>query len=127
MKRRNTPQKIAVLELFESNTTALNQETIEKLLHEKMDRATIYRILKCFCEDGKLHKVLGDDGISYYALCKSCKDEEHHHNHFHFQCEKCNEVICLKEEIQINLPNGFEMTHCNCVITGICPKCKQIK
>jgi len=125
LKRRNTPQKQAIIEIFESCSSALNQESIEKMLNDKMDRATIYRILKSFCEDGKLHKVLGDDGISYYALCKSCENEHHHHDHFHFRCESCNELICLKEEIKLSLPTGFTMKNCNLVITGTCPKCNK--
>ena len=125
MKRRNTPQKQAVLDLFESCSTALNQEAIEKSLREKMDRATIYRILKSFCEDGKMHKILGDDGISYYALCKTCESDHHHHDHYHFRCEKCQELTCLKEEIKLTLPEGCEMTKCNLVITGTCPKCNK--
>lgn len=125
MKRRNTPQKQAVLDLFQNCGTAMNQEAIEKQLHDQMDRATIYRILKCFCEDGKLHRILGDDGISYYALCKNCKHEEHHHDHFHFRCEICHELICLKEEVELNLPEGYSISNCNLVITGICPKCNK--
>lgn len=125
MKRRNTPQKQAVLDLFKSCQTALNKESIEKSLTEHMDRATIYRILKCFCEDGVMHKILGDDGISYYALCKTCEQKAHHHNHFHFRCETCNELICLKEEVNLEMPEGYEMKKFNCVITGICPKCNN--
>ena len=71
MKRRNTPTKQAVLDLFDSRETALNQEQIELQLQEKMDRAPIYRILNNFCEDGVMHKVVGDDGINYFAMCKT--------------------------------------------------------
>ena len=125
MKRRNTPQKQAILDLFATCSSAYNQDAIEKELNGKMDRATIYRILKRFCEDGILHKVLGDDGVAYYAKCKSCEHENHQHNHFHFQCEECNELTCLKEEVNLNLPEGYKMKNYNCVITGICPKCKK--
>ena len=126
MKRRNTPTKQAVLDLFDSCTTALNQEQIETQLQGKMDRATIYRILNNFCEDGMMHKVVGDDGVNYFAMCKTCCEHtQHHHDHFHFRCTTCNQLICLKEEIKINLPEGFSMQDCNCVITGTCPNCQK--
>ncbi|HBX62250.1 MULTISPECIES: Fur family transcriptional regulator [unclassified Empedobacter] len=126
MKRRNTPTKQAVIDLFNSCTTALNQEQIETQLQGKMDRATIYRILNNFCEDGMMHKVVGDDGVNYFAMCKTCCEHvEHHHDHFHFRCTTCNQLICLKEEIKISLPEGFSMQDCNCVITGTCPNCQK--
>ncbi len=126
MKRRNTPTKQAVLDLFDSRETALNQEQIELQLQEKMDRATIYRILNNFCEDGVMHKVVGDDGINYFAMCKtSCQEKQHQHDHFHFRCTACNQLVCLNEEIKINLPEGFSMKDCNCVITGVCHNCQK--
>lgn len=126
MKRRNTPTKQAVLDLFDSCSTALNQEQIETQLKGKMDRATIYRILNSFCEDGIMHKVVADDSVNYFAMCKSCCEEtKHHHDHFHFRCTKCNELICLDENIKLNLPEGFKMQNCNCVITGTCDKCQN--
>ncbi len=127
MKRRNTPTKQAVLDLFDSCSSALNQEQIETQLHGKMDRATIYRILNNFCEDGIMHKVIGDDGINYFAKCKTncCKEKQHHHDHFHFRCTSCNQLICLDEEITLHLPEGFSMKDCNCVITGICSTCQK--
>ena len=126
MKRRNTPTKQAVLDLFDKCSTALNQEQIEAQLHGKMDRATIYRILNNFCVDGMMHKIIGDDGINYFAMCKTCCEEKaHHHDHFHFRCTKCNQLVCLDQEIKINLPEGFSMKDCNCVITGVCHNCQK--
>ncbi|GGE98863.1 Fur family transcriptional regulator, ferric uptake regulator [Chishuiella changwenlii] len=126
MKRRNTPTKQAVLDLFDSCSTALNQEQIETQLKGKMDRATIYRILNSFCEDGMMHKVVADDGVNYFAMCKNCCEEaKHHHDHFHFRCTKCNQLTCLQENIIINLPQGYKMQNYNCVITGTCAKCQN--
>lgn len=124
MKRRNTPTKQAVLDLFESCSTALNQEQIECQLREKMDRATIYRILNNFCKDGVMHKIVADDGINYFAMCKNCCDHLKH-DHFHFRCTECNQLICLEDKININLPEGYTLEGCNCVITGVCKTCQK--
>ena len=124
MKRRNTPTKQAVLDLFDSCTTALNQEQIETQLQEKMDRATIYRILNNFCEDGMMHKIVGDDGVNYFAMCKtSCEHTQHHHDHFHFRCTKCETIECLPIEVQFSLEKGYSVESVNCILTGTCKDC----
>ncbi|MDR1180930.1 MAG: hypothetical protein LBL13_02995, partial [Bacteroidales bacterium] len=68
-QKRNTKTKEMVMNVLNDSTSALCHEDIEKNLSGKMDRVTIYRILQGFCNDGKVHKILGDNGKTYYALC----------------------------------------------------------
>ncbi|ADX68661.1 MULTISPECIES: Fur family transcriptional regulator [Weeksella] len=119
IKRRNTPQKKIILSLFRQETDCLCLEEIEQRLVSKLDRVTIYRIVNRFCEDGLMHKISGKNGISHFALSKKNQTE-----HYHFQCDKCQKMICLEESIPACLPQNFIQTKTNCVIIGICPKCQ---
>jgi len=123
MKRRNTPAKQSVLEIFEQSASALSQEMIEQKMSGSADRVTIYRILNSFCEDGITHRITSDDGKNYYALCTNCDEQQHNHDHFHFQCLKCQKVECFKEHIAVKLPKGYKGESMNCLISGYCKTC----
>ncbi|MEP6712307.1 MAG: transcriptional repressor, partial [Ferruginibacter sp.] len=60
MKRRNTPAKQIILEIFEESDSALSQDIIEQKMKGSVDRVTIFRILNSFCEDGITHRVTSD-------------------------------------------------------------------
>jgi Fur family transcriptional regulator, ferric uptake regulator len=96
MKRRNTPAKNTILSILNSVNKAVSQEDIENEVKGTMDRVTIYRVLNGFCSDGLVHKILADDGKTYFALCQNCEEHQHTHNHFHFRCMKCGNLECLK-------------------------------
>lgn len=123
MKRRNTPAKQAVLDILKLSERALSQEDVEKEVKGTMDRVTVYRVLNSFCEDGYVHKILSDDGKHYFAICLNCKETKHCHNHFHFRCLKCQKVECLKEEVKVKLPEGYQLENANCLVTGYCADC----
>lgn len=123
MKRRNTPGKEAVLSTLQKAGTALNHDQIVNQLDGTVDRATVYRILNRFCVDGLTHRIVGDDGKRYFALCDDCGTDEHHHDHFHFRCLSCDKVECLTSEISVNLPAGYRAENFNGVISGECSGC----
>jgi Fur family transcriptional regulator, ferric uptake regulator len=127
VKRRNTKAKAQVLELLEKQAKPMAQAELERLLKDEADRVTIYRILRSFCADGKVHKIIGDDGKTYFALCKETCASHHHHtdHHIHFRCVKCDKVECLEDEVQVNLPTGYTMEHSNYVISGKCINCQD--
>lgn len=123
MKRRNTPSKTAVLSALSTAQTALSHEKIQEQLAGEVDRATIYRILNRFCDDGMVHRIVADDGKQYFALCEGCTHEEHSHDHFHFRCRSCDTVECLTNEISVSLPEGYRAEGFNGVISGVCRGC----
>lgn len=123
MKRRNTPARVAVLEILEKASSALSQDMIEERLELETDRVTIYRLLNRFVEDGITHKIIAADGKSYFALCQTCNHTAHYHDHFHFNCSKCGKIECLKDEIKIQLPSGYQFQNMNCIVNGICANC----
>lgn len=123
VKKRNTPSKNEVLAVLKEHKTAMSQDELEKILKDKMDRVTIYRILYSFCDDGILHKVISDEGKAYFALCNDCEHGHHHDSHFHFRCTVCNTMECLTASVSLNLPQNYIQKDVNLLVTGICGKC----
>ncbi len=123
MKRRNTASKQEILNIFKSSNTALSHEMIQSEIIEKTDRATIYRIINRFLEDGLIHRIISDDGKQYFALCIDCEEKKHKHNHFHFRCTSCGTVECLDAKIKVSLPEGYTAAHFNGFISGECKRC----
>ncbi len=125
VKKRNTKNKTRILELLGENEHPMAQAEIERLLKEDADRVTIYRILRSYCTDGLIHKIIGDDGKTYFALCKEVCADHHHHedHHVHFRCTSCDVVECLEDEVKVNLPQGYKLVQTNYVISGVCAKC----
>lgn len=123
MKRRNTPTKEAVLALLTTAGKAMSQDAIEKKIDVTIDRATIYRVLHRFCEDGILHKIVAEDGKQYFAVCINCEEKSMAAHHFHFQCTSCETIECLSTPVQFSLPEGYDVQSVNCILTGVCKDC----
>lgn len=126
---RRTASRSDILSLFIAKGVALSEPEIEKEMHGRCDRVTIYRTLATFLDKGLLHKVLDDAGASKYALCASnCEEETYHtHNHVHFKCSNCGHTICL-EDVKIpsiNLPQGYQLEETDMLLQGICSDCKS--
>ncbi len=125
MKRRKTKSQEAILTILKDSKLALNHDMLQAKLKSKMDRATIYRILNRFSEDGLIHKIIGDDGKQYFAICINCgeQNKSHSHNHLHFRCLKCGKVECLNNDIEISLPKEYTSKTFNGFISGYCNHC----
>ncbi|PWL39703.1 transcriptional regulator [Flagellimonas aquimarina] len=123
MKRRQTHSTQEILELLKAENQAMNHEMIQSKLDSQVNRATIYRVLNRFCEDGIVHKIVGDDGKQYFAFCLNCTQKTHNHNHFHFRCTQCGKVECLEKEASISLPEGYVLENFNGLISGTCNDC----
>ncbi|WP_179336247.1 Fur family transcriptional regulator [Winogradskyella costae] len=123
MKRRNTPTKEAVLSVITKAGQAMSQDAIEEKVAIDINRATIYRVLNRFCDDGVLHKVLAEDGKQYFALCDGCDETHQEHQHFHFKCTVCETLECLPNAVNYSIPAGYQVENVNCVLTGVCKKC----
>ncbi|MDR1739209.1 MAG: transcriptional repressor, partial [Bacteroidales bacterium] len=125
--RRNTKTKQLVMAVLENSKSALCHEEIEKLLPEKIDRVTIYRILQGFCDDGKVHKIINNDGRTYYALCNHCNEGHHNDNHPHFHCVTCDTITCMEQPVAMQkLPSGYKAVSTAAYISGYCKKCSGI-
>jgi Fur family transcriptional regulator, ferric uptake regulator len=125
---RNTSCREEILDLFLQRNFALSHADIESTIHEDFDRVTVYRTLKTFLDKGLIHKVLDDEGVTKYALCKEkCSHTEHHHEHVHFKCTTCGLTNCL-DSVQIpriSLPAGYSLSETSLLVQGTCQDCNQ--
>ena len=123
-KIRETPFRLALIDIFINSKNAISLKEIEKKLTD-FDRVTLYRTLKLFVEKGIIHEVLISNGKKY-ALCKEQRDEhKHDHNHLHFHCTTCNKSFCIETNItKINLP-GYIVNQTDMNLHGICNKCNN--
>ncbi|MTI88724.1 MAG: transcriptional repressor [Balneolaceae bacterium] len=124
MERRKTQSTEEILSTLKDTDFALSHKMIQQRLSIEVDRATIYRVLNRFLEDGIVHRVISENGKQYFALCEDCERNDHHHNHFHFRCNKCGKVECLAREVDIQLPAGYTAENINSLVTGICASCR---
>jgi Fur family transcriptional regulator, ferric uptake regulator len=124
-KLRSTATRQDVLRIFLSVDHALSHSDIEKEISDQYDRVTVYRTLKTFLDKGLIHKVLDDEGLLKYALCKeACTAARHRHDHVHFKCNNCGQTSCLEVQIpSVKLPRGFNAKTLNLLIQGICNNC----
>ncbi len=123
MIRRSTPTKDAVLNVLADSKKAMSQEAIMKKVDIDIDRATVYRVLNRFCEDGILHRIVAEDGKQYFAVCIKCDEKKLADHHFHFRCTNCETIECLPIEVQFSLENGYSVESVNCILTGVCKDC----
>ncbi|NAW51854.1 transcriptional repressor [Elizabethkingia argentiflava] len=123
--KRNTKSKQQVLEILKTEKGALCHEVFQDRLRDSVDRATIYRILNSFCDDGIVHRIISDEGKQYFALSQVCCAKEHRHHHFHFRCLKCKRVSCMPEELMIDFPKSYHVVQLNAFASGYCPNCVE--
>ncbi|ANW95831.1 transcriptional regulator [Wenyingzhuangia fucanilytica] len=123
MKRRHTITQEAVLKILVDSNKAMSQDAIEKRIDIAINRATIYRILNRFCDDGTLHKIVADDGKQYFAFCVKCDEQKLPEQHFHFRCTHCETIECLPSAVHFSLPKGYAVKQVNCILTGLCNEC----
>ena len=120
-----TPVRLKVLELLQESQQAFTHTGLEATL-DKVDRITLYRVLKDFEDAGIVHKIMDMDGVTRYAVCKdSCPHTAHTEEHAHFSCAKCLKMYCLDKvhTPTINLPAGFQPVGIHTLVHGICKYC----
>ena len=116
-----------VLDLFLESEVALSLSAIESSF-EKLDRTTLYRILKAFQSKGIIHKAVDGTHHPKYAIGKVQCDEEHHEDdHAHFHCNSCEKTVCLNHLPIPKIPNlakGYRIQEMNLILSGTCPDCR---
>ncbi len=90
---KNTPTRLAILEIFSMTDKPITAHFIYKKLKGEINEATVYRTLSSFEISGILKKVdLRRDSI-YFEL-----NNDHHH---HIVCTKCGLIEDFKESKEI--------------------------
>lgn len=120
--RKTTSVKF-VLQVFEERKKAVSVVALVKLLKEKMNKTTVYRILDRLEQEGVIHSFLGIDGLKWYAKCQGCSASHHSDVHPHFQCKDCGDVECLSVDVKIPLIKNKEIDTAEIILTGRCESC----
>lgn len=122
IKKRNTKQKEIVRRVFASMR---NHPTAEMVCDEvarldsKIGRATVYRILNSYLEEGYAIKVPVYDGADRYDITVK--------EHDHAKCKICGAVIDI--ETRGKLPevieeNSFKVDGGTVLYYGVCQNCQ---
>lgn len=124
-KLKATPTRLDVLEIIASSENAVPYTQIQDVL-QNFDRVTLYRTLHALIEKGIVHKAMVDDNDTYYALCShNCNSESHNHQHIHFKCKKCSEVMCLQASHPFSIEvKDHSIEQLEISATGLCLNCK---
>lgn len=116
-----------LIKLFYLSKSSLSIDEIINGLYYKVDKASVYRALNAFEENGLIHKVPDKDNLLRYALCPSeCSSTKHSHNHAHLLCDKCNSTYCLND-FNISIENkykGFIVSNSKIILEGRCIDCQ---
>jgi Fur family transcriptional regulator, ferric uptake regulator len=125
---RVTSVREKVLQIFlDAGQTALSNADIEKHF-DRLDRITLYRTLRTFEEKGLIHQVVDNSNTPKYAACSDhCEEHDHHDDHAHFHCVKCEKTICLEGTVlpAVIPPSGFKVAEKHMVLSGTCDACSE--
>lgn len=119
---KKTEGRLAVLSTLEEKRRPLSASEILEIVGERVDQATIYRILDVFNKNGIVRKLEFQEGKFRYEL----NNEDHHH----LVCENCGRIQDIKDNImhkwenEIRKTKGFIVKKHNLEFFGVCKKCQ---
>lgn len=119
---RITEQKQIILETFKKGYHPTAEELLTKIQknHPNFSRATLYRNLATFVENGELSKVSIKNSVDRYELNTGC--------HYHLVCENCGKLqdICLPTPLTTP-PKlmDYDVNYHELTFYGVCPKCQS--
>lgn len=121
-----TAMRILVLSYLQKTKVAISLNDLFNDF-ENADRTTLYRSLKSFEENGIVHSIIDNKGITKYALCHAdCDVHEHNDTHIHFYCTSCQQTYCLPKFTipSFELPRNFKKNETRLLVDGICEACQ---
>jgi len=119
-----TPQRLAILKLFEGNTKHLSAEEIYKQLkpqYPSLSLTTVYNTLEVLAGAGEMQEI------------RITADKRHFDPnpvpHGHFLCRICESIYDLDTAtLQVKTPfniDGYLVEEYTLYFYGICPKCRE--
>ncbi len=119
-----TPQRLAILEYLEGNTSHPSAEDIFRHVEEKfpsMSFATVYNTLEALKEKGLIIELNIEPGKKRFDP----NIEPHHH----MICEKCHRIFDVFEDFSVDLPpkyaQKFKVKRSQVVFYGLCSRCAE--
>ena len=107
-----TTARSSIVEVLKHATSPLCYDQIKVLLPFCMDKATFYRNIATFEENGIVHKFEGDDRKWYFELSSQ--------THAHFICEHCHTITCMDVDL-----GKIEGDVKSIVLKGTCKECRS--
>ena len=129
LQKRNlkaTSTRLKLFTIMEDYGSAISHSDIQKKMNP-IDRVTLYRTLETLKEKGIIHNAFQENNETYFAICgRTCEEHQHHHEHIHFKCLKCNTVSCkeVNKTFEIPLPN-HEIYKVSINVEGLCDECNN--
>ncbi|MBI3333930.1 transcriptional repressor [Candidatus Pacearchaeota archaeon] len=120
MRIRKTKQELEIERIYNKiNSVFTADDLYNKIKHEKIGIATIYRFLKDKSKNHELHTYLCNRKTLY---------SKEQINHCHFTCENCHKTIHfqIKDITQIQKSISNPICHIQIDAYGLCEKCKKL-
>ena len=125
---KNTKAKSALLHILKSNKAPMDVNTLHKECQKStsVNLVTVYRTLQQFHEKKLVQEFLGKDSVTQYEYIN-----QNSRAHPHFQCEKCNKVVCLgalsfDDALYFsNMAKKNQVNMINITLNGVCEECQE--
>lgn len=125
---KNTRAKSVLLDILKKNNAPMDASHLHEMCNREtsVNLVTVYRSLQQFHEKELIQEFLGKDGVVKYEYTHKGANA-----HPHFQCEKCNTVVCLgelgfKDALYFsNMAKQHKVTSINITLNGVCAKCQK--
>ena len=121
---KRTPQRLAILDYLEGNTSHPSAEDIFRTVSKKyqsMSFATVYNTLNTLAKSGTLRELTIDPERKRYD-----PDTSRHH---HLICVLCGRIVDVPEGVTVDLPGAmahdFTILGNHIEFYGNCPACKK--
>jgi Fur family peroxide stress response transcriptional regulator len=121
---KRTPQRLAILDCLEGNTSHPSAEDIYRAVSKKYDSlslATVYNTLNTLTQAGAVRELAIDPERKRYD-----PDTTLHH---HLICVLCRKIVDVPEEIVIEAPKGtardFTVLGSHVEFYGHCAACRK--
>lgn len=123
---KNTKAKSILLHILKSSEGPISVNSLHAQCQKEtsVNLVTVYRTLQQFYEKKLVQEFLGKDGVIQYEYTRQGTRA-----HPHFQCEKCNKVICLGELgfddalYFSNMAKQHRVNTINITLNGVCEEC----
>jgi len=126
---KNTRAKSLLLHILKNAEAPMDVNNLHAECQKEtsVNLVTVYRTLQQFHEKALVEEFMGKDGANQYEYIP-----EGSIAHPHFQCEKCNKVICL-EELGFddalyfsNRAKHHKINSIHIMLNGVCEECLSL-
>ncbi|NPA39220.1 MAG: transcriptional repressor [Thermodesulfobacteria bacterium] len=118
-----TPQRLAILEFLEGNTSHPSAEDIYRALKKNFPSisfATVYNTLELLVRKGFIKELNIESSRKRFDPLT--------HPHHHFFCKRCRKIVDVNQKIDIPIPEelkDYDVEEFQVVFYGLCPDCKS--